>query len=345
MKSGPRAVEKPVRPTLADIARMVEVSEATVSRALRGHPAISEQMRGLIGRVARDLGYVPNAAARSLARQPNRTLGLIVPDVTDPVHGLIVAAFGRAAYARGYTVILLDGARDPARREAGLLTLRAHQVPGVAFCSAPVSAREMTELLRPTQVVFIMPEGADAEVPTDTPLGRLRADDARGIGLLVEHLCATGRQRLSYVNGIDTVSNRVRRKAVLEALQGRGIEPRIREYTAASADPAGAEEVARLVAHERPDALICYDDKMALRLLDALRSLGVRVPEEVAVTGFDGVPYAAISNPRLTTVAQPADRLGEIAAELLCLAIETGAAPPDVLLPVDLMVRESSTRG
>lgn len=114
-----------VRPTLADIARAVEVSEATVSRALRGNAQISEQTRSLIGRVARDLGYVPNAAARSLARQASRTLGLIVPDVTDPVHGLIVSGFGRAAYAQGYTVIVLEGARDPARRGRAAYPARA----------------------------------------------------------------------------------------------------------------------------------------------------------------------------------------------------------------------------
>src|SRR5262249_13394500 len=161
----------------------------------------------------------------------------------------------------------------------------------------------------------------------------------------IDHLSIAGRHRVSYVNGIDTLSNRRRRAAMLNALQRKGIEPRIREYTMDGADPADCRTVAHLIALERPDALICYDDKMALQLLDALRQLDIRVPEDVAVTGFDDVPYAAISNPRLTTVAQPADRLGAMAVDFLCTAIETGAAPPDVVLPVELMIRESSMRG
>lgn len=337
------AARKPARPTLSDIAQVLRVSEATVSRALRGHPEISEQTRGLIRRVARDLGYVPNAAARSLARQASRTLGLLVPDVTDPVHGLIVAGFGRAADSRGYTVIVLDGSRDDARRARGLRTLLEHQAQGVAFCGAPVSPRETIAAVSPAHAVFIMPEGTDARSAGEGPLGRIRADDEHGIRLLIEHLLDIGKQRLSYVNGSDIASNRIRRSAILASLESFGIEPRIREY-ATSLEQADLANVARLVARERPDALICYDDKMALHLMDALRRESVAVPDDVAVTGFDGIPFAAISNPRLTTVVQPAELLGETAANALFDAIESGSPPPDVTLPVALAIRGSSHR-
>ena len=95
---------------------------------------------------------------------------------------------------------------------------------------------------------------------------------------------------------------------------------------------------------ERPDALICYDDKMALHLLDALRREGLRAPDDLAVTGFDGIAFAAISNPRLTTVVQPAELLGETAANALFDAIEIGTPPPDLTLPVTLAIRGSSRR-
>lgn len=327
-------------PTLADIARAVEVSEATASRALRGDRSISERTRALVGKVARDLGYVPNAAARSLARRASHTLGLIVPDVTDPVHGLIVAGFGRAAHMRGFTVIVLEGSHDAERRAAGLRTLREHQAEGVAYCCAPVSCPDAVAATRPAQAVFIIPEGIGTDA-AEAPLGRIRADDERGMRLLVEHLVDCGRRRLSYVNGPDVRSNRMRREAVLKSLEALGIEPRIREYTT-SLERADLDRLARLVGRERPDALICYDDKMALHVLDALRRQGLAVPGDVAVTGFDGIPFAAISNPRLTTVTQPAERLGELAAEMLVEAITTDAPPRDVVLPVALAVRESS---
>lgn len=330
------------RPTLSDIARALSVSEATVSRALRGNPEISEQTRTLIRRVARDLGYVPNAAARSLVRKSSRTLGLLVPDVTDPVHALIVAGFSRACEQRGYTVIVMDGSRDAARRERSLRTLIEHQVDGIAICSTPLNLKETVEALRPTHCVFITPEGADADTHSDVPLGRVRADDERGIRMLVEHLLALGKQRLSYVNGPDIASNRLRRNAILWALEARRIEPRIREYSADS-DSADLSRIAELVDRERPDALICYDDKMALNMLDALRARNIAVPGDLAVTGFDGISFAAISNPRLTTVVQPAEIMGETAAASLCEAVEQGKPLPDITLEVSLAVRESSS--
>lgn len=329
------------RPTLSDIAKALDVSEATVSRALRGHAEISEQMRSLVRRVARDLGYVPNAAARNLARKTSKTLGLLVPDVTDPIHALTVAGFGRAADQRGYTVIVMDGQRDEARRKRGLQTLMEHQAEGIAFCSIAVSASKTIEELHPTHAVFIMPEGADAAAPSDKALGRLRSDDEQGTRLIVEHLLSLGKQRLSYVNGPDIASNRLRRNALLTSLEQSGFEPRIREY-AVTDDATDFQRIAQLVNRERPDALICYDDKMALAILDALRSVNLSIPRDLAVTGFDGIPFAAISNPRLTTIVQPAELLGETAAGVLFDAIESNAPPPDMTFPVTLAVRGSS---
>jgi DNA-binding LacI/PurR family transcriptional regulator len=101
--------------------------------------------------------------------------------------------------------------------------------------------------------------------------------------------------------------------------------------------------VAARLARDRPDALICYDDKLALHTIDALRALGVRVPEDLAVVGFDDIPFAAIAHPRLTTVSQSATEMGRVAAGMLCRAIEAGALPPSVTLPVRLVVRESTT--
>src|SRR5690606_2520055 len=121
--------------------------------SLRGNAHISEQTRRMIHRVARDLGYVPNAAARSLARRASRTLGLLVPDVTDPLHSMIVAGFGRAADRHGYTVIVMDGSRDGTRRERSLHTLIEHQAQGIAFCSTPVLPHEIVARIEPAHTV------------------------------------------------------------------------------------------------------------------------------------------------------------------------------------------------
>lgn len=332
------------RPTLADVARSLSVSPATVSRALRDDPQIGERTRRRVQAAAAAMGYVANAAARHLARKTSRSLGLLVPDVTDPLHGLIVAGFGRIADGAGYTMIVIDGSRDDQRRERGVQMLIEHRVQGLAFCGAPVSPVAARARVRPAHAVFIIPEGHDAGEGETGPLGRIRADDEHGIGMLVDHLLATGCRRLSYVNGPDLRTNRTRRRAVIAALERAGVEPRIREYEA-SLEPDDLARVAALVTRERPDALICYDDKQALHLMDALRRRGLAIPGDIAVTGFDGIPFALISHPRLTTVVQPAERLGEAAAEALLGSIETGEPPADQTLDVVLALGGSTGAG
>jgi LacI family transcriptional regulator len=169
----------------------------------------------------------------------------------------------------------------------------------------------------------------------------VRSDDEAGMADLVRHLIRRGMQRLSYVNGPDIASNRMRREAVLAALEAAGIEPRIREY-AGSTDPERLARLAELVRRERPDALICYDDLHALHVMAALRGVGMAVPGDVAVTGFDGTVFSRLSNPQLTTVVQQSELLGETAVAMLVRSIEQGTAPEDVTVPVTLSLRESS---
>lgn len=319
------------------------VSEATVSRALRDDPQISERMRAHINEVARDLEYVPNLAARSLASRTSRTLGLMVPDVSDPMHGLVVAGFEAVAAERDHTVIVLNGSRDPEREARGIRAFRAHQADGVAFFGTTTDPATASAALRPGRVVFIGPEAHRHRRPSQLATGCLTTDDAHGIRELVTHLHETGRTVLSYVGGSGIASDRIRREAVASALEGLGLEPRLREY-APSQTWADFERIVELVERERPEALVCYDDRAALMLMSALRERGIRVPDDVAVTGFDDIPFARIANPRLTTVAQPAEALGARAATMLFDAIGSGEMPASAVLPVELIVRESSGR-
>jgi DNA-binding LacI/PurR family transcriptional regulator len=127
-------------------------------------------------------------------------------------------------------------------------------------------------------------------------------------------------------------------------LRHHGVRHPLRRFQAGIDGYRSPGAVAAIVQHALPEALICYDDKLALALLDALRGLGVRVPEHVAIVGFDDVPFAAIANPRLTTVTTPTQEMGRVAARGLIQAIQTGRMPPATLLPVVLAPRESTPR-
>jgi len=332
------------RAKISDIARIVGVSEATVSRALRDDPQISEPTRIRAKQVAADLQYVPNLSARRLANKSSRTLGLMIPDVTDPMHAGVVTAFEAAAVERGYSVMVLNGSRDPQREARGIREFQAHQADGVAFCGTISDLAQSAAAVRPGPAVFIGPEGTEQRSSRHFDIGGgcLFTDDEGGIVDLVTHLYATRRTRLSYVAGPPISSDRIRRESIAVAIERLGFEPRVRAYAHAT---SWAEylRIVELVERERPEALVCYDDQVALTLMSALRERGIRVPEDVAVTGFDDIPFARIAHPRLTTVAQPTEAMGARAAMMLLEAIETGTMPRSETMAVELVVRESST--
>lgn len=338
--SGPRRGPGRRRATLADIARIVGVSEATISRALRDDPQISLGTRRLAQQVANDLEYVPNLAARNLASRRSRTLGLVIPDMTDPMHGGVVTGFEQTAAERGYAVVVLNSFRDAGREVRAFRELRAHQADGVAFCGTVTDPAVAQAAVRPGHAVFIDPAGPR---PSVMPAGAsfVITNETKGILDLVTHLHDTGRSRLSYVAGPPIASDRIRRDAIGRALERLGLEPRLRVYAPAETWDDHLR-IVDLVAHERPEALVCYDDRAALTVMSALRERGLRVPADVAVTGFDDIPFARLANPRLTTVAQPVEEMGARAAAMLIEAIETGERQPSVTLPVELIVRESS---
>jgi LacI family transcriptional regulator len=160
---------------------------------------------------------------------------------------------------------------------------------------------------------------------------------------VVRHLFDSGYRRLGYVGGRGNASDLTRRDAIARALETMGpVEP-LRVYGAFPRNGDTNEALAAVIAKDRPDALICYDDKLAFQLIDLLREHAIMAPRDVAVVGFDDIPFARMANPRLTTVSQPAVELGRRAAAMLLTAIRTGTMPRSTRLPVQLVVRESTT--
>jgi LacI family transcriptional regulator, galactose operon repressor len=333
------------RVTLQDVAEDARVSASTVSRVLNGDPRIGPETRARVEYVAAQLGYVPNQAARSLVLRATRTLGLLVPEVTDPIHGQAVTGFEDEAALNGYTVIMANGFDHPEREARALQVFARHQADGIAVLGGVLDQRSVLAAVHPSRVVFVDGENpALASASQDLPLGCIRADDGAGVAALVAHLVAVGCRRFAYVAGPPVASSIIRARAIAGALADAGLNPKdLGYYNGMRIDPASAPAFAAQVASKCPDALLCYDDKLALVVLDALRTQGLRVPGDVAVTGFDDIPYAGLANPRLTTVAQPAGEMGRRAVQMLLGAIDTGVMQPSMRLPVQLMVRESST--
>lgn len=331
------------RVRLEDIARRVNVSLSTASRALAGDRRISLATREAVLAAAAELHYVPNQVARSLRMRRTRALGLLIPDLRDPVHGMVASTFEQAAGEHGYCVIMVAGQNQVARERLALKVFAEHGTDGVAIVSSIISPKEAHQRADPDRLIFVQPDHPSLWRPDGPlPAGVIQTDDAGGIQAAVSHLVDLGYRRLAYVGSGTQATNAARSEAFATATHAHGISGQARAYRGAIDVWRTPGALAAEIAADRPDALVCYDDKLALALMDALRSAGVRCPQDIGIVGFDGIPFAGFANPRLSTVATPAAELGRLAAVSLITTIQTGELPHAVLVPVQFVGAEST---
>src|SRR3954447_4289381 len=328
---------------LRDVAQRANVSGSTASRALADDPRISPATRAVVKAAALELHYVPNAAARSLRVRRTRTLGLLLPDLRDPVHGQVASAFEREARHAGYSVMVVAGERDVVRERLALRVFSEHGTDGVAIVASVLSPRELAERVDPERLILVWPDH-DTFPRRDGPPqpGVIQTDDASGVAAAVAHLIEGGARRFGYLESGVRASNTNRAETVAATVRAQGIQEPVRAYGTGVDAWSAIGDLAREIAADLPDALICYDDQLALALMDALRDVGVRIPDDLSLVGFDGIPFARISNPRLTTVEVPSAEMGRAAAASLIHAIHDGVRPAGLMLSVELIVREST---
>jgi LacI family transcriptional regulator len=330
------------RVVLADVARMAGTSEATASRALKDDPRIGEATRATVRAAALKLGYVPNAAARSLRARRTHILGLLLDDLADPVHGKVAAGFEEAAAAQGYAVFMMTGLHDLDREQRALTAFAEHRADGVAVASCVSDPAEVFARVPADRVIFVQPDYPTLASGAEPPArGVLRTDDGSGVVATVQHLVERGYREIAYVGPGSGASDTLRRAAAaatLEDLVGR----QMRFIDAGVDGWRDASSVARELADDPPEAVMCYDDKLALALLDALRSTRLDVPGDLALAGFDGIPAAHQSLPRLTTVDVPSVDVGRRAVAMLVASVRDGAIPESEVMPVRLVIGEST---
>jgi LacI family transcriptional regulator len=216
---------------------------------------------------------------------------------------------------------------------------------GIALLGSVLPQRQVRRKARPTPVVFVDGEHPSlAGYASDLTTGCIRADDIAGVQAVVQHLLESGFRTIAYAGGDHNASDITRRDAVARALRRSRATGPLRAYRSRTDGWEADTALVATIVRERPDAVVCYDDKLALSLIDGLRTRGILVPRDIAVVGFDDIPVASLANPRLTTVAQPAVEMGRQATAMLLSAIEKGATPRSIRIPVRLIVRESTVR-
>ena len=328
--------------SIKDVARDVEMSTATVSRALRGLAGVSEETRERVMESARRLGYVPSPSAAGLASGQTRTVAVIVPMVTRWFFAAVVQGAEEVLREHGYDLLLYNLAGDPTARhrvfETSLLTKR---VDAVLVLSLTPSAEELDRLSRLERPVTIV--GADLPGwPT------VRIDDREAATRATEHLLELGHRRIGYIGGategvLDFTAPTARLAGYRGALEraGVGIDQALQrdgEFTIAGGARAARE---LLTLPEPPSALFAASDEMAMGALRTAREHGLRVPEDLSVIGVDDHELASYFE--LTTVAQPVHEQGRVAATQVLAALhDEDWSPTQVILPTRLVVRRST---
>ncbi|GAA4884134.1 LacI family DNA-binding transcriptional regulator [Saccharopolyspora cebuensis] len=323
--------------TIHDVAARAGVSVATASRALSGQRGVRPENRSKVLAAADALAYQPNAVAAALRSRTTRSLGVVVPRIANPFFATLVEEVEQRLHAADRSLLLANSRYDPEleRRQVGALLDRQVDALLMVPCHRVRSAEVLAEAAARVPVVQL-------DLHVDGPAASwVGVDNAAGISLVVEHLAALGTRRTAFVGAEPTDSAaQARLDGYRRAAPGGADDVLLGDFSKEWGQRAGTRLLDRA---ELPGAIVCGNDTIALGVLSALAERGVAVPDEVRVTGFDDIPYAALAQPPLTTVRQPQ---GAIAAEAVRLltARWDGAEPVSqrTAIAPELVVRASA---
>ncbi len=333
-------------PSIEDIARAAGVANSTVSRALRDSPLISLDVRSHIQRLAREMGYTPNSIAQSLQNQQTNTIGLVVTSISDPFFGDVMRGVEEIAHPAGLSIFLGAGHNNTTHEAEVIETFHRRRVDGILVASSQVSDNQIARLSQVRIPIVLV--NSNADVLGDS-LRSVDVDDARGTRQAVEHLLKLGHRNIGYLGAANRPrSNKRRLNAYLATLTAAGvpIDPSLvviapaddlPHYDDASAGQALLEPLLRA----RATAIVCYNDMVAVGVLQACRERGIDVPGQLSVVGFDDIEIARYMAPALTTVRQPRVELGRAGMQLL-LDLMYNRPVQDHSLEPHLVVRASS---
>jgi DNA-binding LacI/PurR family transcriptional regulator len=321
------------RPTMEDVAARAGVSRALVSLVMRGSPKVSAARRSAVLAAADELGYSPHAMARSLASRTSHVLGVMVSDLHNPFWAEVVDGLDLYARGEGFELVINTGGREPARERQALASLASFRPAGIALLGPVVPSSSIDAASREGPLVLVSRSSRSSTVDTVNDDGKI------GSALAVDHLVSLGHREIVHIDGGNGSQSAPRRTGYRLAMERHGLEPRVArgEYT----ESAGAAAIRALTAPFT--AVIAANDLNAVGALSALAELGLRVPEDVSVVGYDNTWLAALRHIGLTTIDQPRHDMGRLAAEALIARVRgTTSKPGRLVVRPSLVVRTST---
>ncbi len=322
---------------MEDVARRAGVSRALVSLVMNDSPKVSAASRAAVLAAARELGYRPDLNARNLAQRRTHTIGVLLNDIHNPFFTETIDGLEASARLAGQRILILHGARDPGREREAIETFLQLRVEGLVLVGTRIPAVELTEIAATTPAVVVA-AGRHHDVDT------VSTDDHRGAQFAVEHLVRLGHRRIAHIDGDANVSAIERREGYLSAMAAAGLDDRAVIAVGGDDDTVAAAALDGLLArHEPPTAVFAFNDIVATGVLDRLDELGITVPDDMSVVGYDNTHLSGLAHISLTTVDQPRAEMGRLAVEVLLDRIAGDDSPPrhHVLAP-SLVVRHTS---
>ena len=332
----------PINPTINDVARLAGVSTTTVSHIINGTRYVSDDLKERVEKAIAELGYRPNSMARGLRRGESKTIGLIVPDNSNPFFAEILRSIENIGYSSGYSVILCNSDSDIQKEIAYTDLLFAKQVDGIVFITTTNSCEHLQQLTDGGIPIVVI----DRDIPlkgTDV----LLVDNFQGGYDATRYLIELGHRNIACITGPSRFTPSADRvNGYKKALTETGIEVNDDWIVAGDFQFLGGENgVEQLLSlSNRPTAIFACNDLMALGAMRSLRKAHLSVPKDISLIGFDDISLTSVVSPALTTVAQPIQKISELAFELLINRIQKKSDAFEekrVVLPTQLIIRES----
>lgn len=331
------------RITIADVAAAADVSMMTVSRAMNGRDGINHETRERILKIAADLEYRPSQIARGLVTRQTTTLGLVMPDVANPFFAQIARGAEDVAYAHDYNLFLINTAEDIDREKRALNSLLEKDIDGAIICSSRLSQIEIMSFLEQLPAAVLV--NRELDVP-NLKIATLNVNDCSGAMIAIDYLIDQGRKHIAMIAGPQTsISSQRRLDGYQTGLRTHDLPFSMKRVQNCFPTTQAGEAAAFTLLERCPevDAILAFNDLVAIGVLRACLQMGKRVPQDIAIIGADDIPLAGLTNPSLTTLHVDLNALGEQAMFALLHLIDapTEAAKKIVIQP-ELLIREST---
>lgn len=334
--------------TIHDIAKKLNLSASTVSRALNDNHVISEATRNLVKRIANEMGYRPNTLAANLRTKRTNTIGMIVPLINRHFFSSVISGVEDVAYSLGFTVTISQS-NDKFDKESRIAqTMFANRVDGIILSIGMES--NSTEHLKPFSERNIPMVFFD-RIVDEIDAHKIVVDDYGGAFRATKHLISQGAKNIAHIGGpLHLKIYEYRQKGYCDALKEAGLD--VNETLIVNNSltrEEGTLSIKKLLQNDvKPDAIFCANDTTALSVIIYLKEKGIKVPEDIAIVGFSNEPFSEVVTPSISTVKQPGFMIGQKAAQLLIQQILHNNEAPDyktIVMPTELIIRDSSRRG